>query len=469
MSGDHLVFISVACVLIVSAVNTVVLNREHGWREGEAFWFWGLIALSISYLGFGTSAWFGPLALSVANLGLLVAYLAMSLQLRYWQTGKTGVPIWIMLGAIVYTILLEYLRATAPYTVRLHLIHLTMSLITAYLFYSTVSYYRKNGSTQLLVLASTFAIEFICAFSRLMFTVIQPAPTNQQMTLYEEPLAMVLMRWVWLMANAMSYLTVMTFELEKTLNKNETLRVLLKEKDLLLKALSRHNRSDQSAAIGQTLAHELRQPLTTLLLASKNLQAQLKSNELDDLETQVEFLCKQCERSANLINELENVFKPKRTDKPATAIADVINQAIHTLRPRLSAEHVEVRLRGSFACVVPAQATQLETVFINLISNSMNALSSLSTNRQITIESKAERLSCVVTVSDNGPGIDPSVLPNIWHLYVSDDKGGSGIGLWLSQQIVQNYSGQLEAGNTPDSGAWFRVVLPRLQSPHHQT
>jgi signal transduction histidine kinase len=461
MSGDHLVFVSVAAVLIVSILNTMVLNREHGWREGEAFWFWGLIALSISYLGFGTSAWFGPLALSVANLGLLIAYLAMSLQLRFWQTRKSDVPIWLVAGAIIYTVLLEYLRASATYTTRLHLIHGTLSVITAYLFYSAVSYYRKNGSTQLVVLASTFAIEFLCAFSRLVLTLLQPAPTNQQMTLYEEPIVMVLLRWVWLMANAMSFLTVMTFELEKTLNKNETLRVLLKEKDLLLNALSRLNRSDKSAAVGRTLSHELRQPLTTLLLASKNLQSQLKSNDLSDLDTQVDFLCRECERSANLINQLDNVFRPKRTEASTIKIADAMNQAIKTLKPRLVAVNVDVRLQGDFSCTVVTDAAQLETVFINLISNSINALQQRTKNRQITIEAETQRLSCVVTVSDNGRGIDPSVLPNLWQLYVTDDNTGSGIGLWLSQQIVQNQGGRIEAGNTPGSGAWFRVVLPK--------
>ena len=461
MSGDHLVFVSVAAVLIVSILNTMVLNREHGWREGEAFWFWGLIALSISYLGFGTSAWFGPLALSVANLGLLIAYLAMSLQLRFWQTRKSDVPIWLVVGAIIYTVLLEYLRASATYTIRLHLIHGTLSVITAYLFYSAVSYYRKNGSTQLVVLASTFAIEFLCAFSRLVLTLLQPAPTNQQMTLYEEPIVMVLLRWVWLMANAMSFLTVMTFELEKTLNKNETLRVLLKEKDLLLNALSRLNRSDKSAAVGRTLSHELRQPLTTLLLASKNLQSQLKSNDLSDLDTQVDFLCRECERSANLIIQLDNVFRPKRTEASTIKIADAMNQAIKTLKPRLVAVNVDVRLQGDFSCTVATDAAQLETVFINLISNSINALQQRTKNRQITIEAETQRLSCVVTVSDNGRGIDPSVLPNLWQLYVTDENTGSGIGLWLSQQIVQNQGGRIEAGNTPGSGAWFRVVLPK--------
>jgi len=68
MSGDHLVFISVASVLIISAINSMVLNRKHGWNEGEAFWFWGLLALCLSYLGFGVSAWLGRPALVVADL-----------------------------------------------------------------------------------------------------------------------------------------------------------------------------------------------------------------------------------------------------------------------------------------------------------------------------------------------------------------------------------------------------------------
>jgi len=125
------------------------------------------------------------------------------------------------------------------------------------------------------------------------------------------------------------------------------------------------------------------------------------------------------------------------------------------------AVNVDVRLQGDFSCTVVTDAAQLETVFINLISNSINALQQRTKNRQITIEAETQRLSCVVTVSDNGRGIDPSVLPNLWQLYVTDDNTGSGIGLWLSQQIVQNQGGRIEAGNTPGSGAWFRVVLPK--------
>lgn len=353
---------------------------------------------------------------------------------------------------------------TEPYLVRVTMIHVVLSITTAYLFVSSVGYYRKSGSSQLIVLSATFAIEFLCAFTRFIITVVVPAYTNQQMTLYEEPQLLILLRWVWLMANTMSFLTVITFELEKTLNKNETLQVLLKEKNLLLNALSRLDRSDKSAAIGRTLSHELRQPLTTLLLASKNLQAQLKSNNLSDISAQVDFLCDECERSANLINQLEAVFRPKPSENEASQLDLAIQRSIDTLNPRLSDKNIELRLEGNVDCVVKGDTIQIETIFINLISNSINALANRSHNRQIRIKTVQNENTCSITVEDNGPGVDPSVLPNLWQLYITDELAGSGIGLWLSQYIAQTHGGQIDAGNLPEGGAWFCVTLPKQET-----
>jgi signal transduction histidine kinase len=463
MQGDHLLFLAIAAVLIISAINTLVLIREHGSRQGETFWLWGLIALAVSYLGFGSSAWLGRPALVLGNSGLMIAYLAMSLQLRYWQTGKTNGLIWAGLGVVLYSFVLEYLRVNEPYLVRSLLIHITMSIITAYLVIATIGYYRKNGSKQLLLLTATFIIEFLCTFSRLLINIVQPELINQQMTLYEEPIVLVVFRWVWLVANAMSFLTVMAFELEKTLNKNETLGALLKEKGLLLDALSRLDRSDKSAAIGRSLSHELRQPLTTILLASKHLQAQIKDNDYANVAETVDFLCHECERSTNLVNQLDAVFRPKRTHTQATRIGDCLQQAIELLKPRLLASNTTVHLSGNLDCVIAGEPIQIETIFINLISNSINALTHCSRPRHIDIQAKHTDLDCMVTVTDNGPGIDPAVLANIWQPYVSNEEAGSGLGLWLSQQIASNHCGKIEAGSHSEEGAWFCVTLPRPQ------
>ena len=460
MTGDHLVFISVAAVLIISAINTIVLNHQHGWRQGEAFWFWGLVALSISYTGFGVSVWVGKPALIVANIGLLLAYLAMSLQLRYWQTGEKNIPVWLIVGVVFYIVLLETLRVYQTYTYRLHLIQSVMTVITAYLLWSAIKYSRTKRSNQLILLACTFAIEFLCVLTRMVYTLLQPELTNEQMTLYEEPLELIVIRWIWLMANAMSYITVMTYELEKTLNKNETLRVLLKEKKLLLNALSHLNRSNQSATVGRILSHELRQPLTTLLLASTSLQSQIKSNDFQHIAEQVDFLCRETERCAALINQLEDVFLNKKSSHLSVQLATPINESIRVLKPRLTSENINLNLIGSLNLVVNGESEQLQTVFINLISNSINALSHQNLTKLIKIEISSNRQACTIQISDNGMGIDPSVLPNLWQPYVTDSDNGHGIGLWLIQQILHSLGGKVEAGNNPDAGAWFRVELP---------
>lgn len=356
--------------------------------------------------------------------------------------------------------LLETFREYLHYTVRLYLIHSVMTVITAYLFWSVIQYYRTNQSKQLILLASTFAVEFLCASSRLVLALIRPEATNAQVTLYEEPVEMIVIRWVWVLANAMSYLTVMSFELEKTLNKNETLKVLVQEKNLLLNALSRINRSNNSAAIGRSLSHELRQPLTTLLLASKNLQRQVQSNDLSDLSAQVDFLCLESERSANLINQLETLFTSPRSSGSSTNLATSLAYAIKTLRPRLTVENISLTFKGDTDSIVAGESSQLETIFINIISNSINALHHINPPRNIDIRVSTTDKNCVIVISDNGPGIQPSMLPNLWQLYATSDKQGTGIGLWLSQQIAQSNGGIIEAGNNESAGAWFRVSLP---------
>jgi C4-dicarboxylate-specific signal transduction histidine kinase len=280
------------------------------------------------------------------------------------------------------------------------------------------------------------------------------------MTLYEEPIGMVLIRWLWLLANAMSFLTVMSIELEKTMNKNETLKVLVQEKNLLLKALSRINRSNNSAAIGRSLSHELRQPLTTLLLATKNLQRQVQSNDLSDLSAQVDFLCLESERSANLINQLETLFTSPKTSTSSVKLETSLAYAIKTLRPRLTAENVSLTLKGDTDSVVAGESSQLETIFINLISNSINSLHQINPPRNIDIRVSTTDKNCVIEINDNGLGIAQSMLPNLWQLYATSDKQGTGIGLWLSQQIAQSNGGIIEGGNNESAGAWFRVSLP---------
>jgi len=80
------------------------------------------------------------------------------------------------------------------------------------------------------------------------------------------------------------------------------------------------------------------------------------------------------------------------------------------LSPRIHEKNISVQRECAVACQVNAEPTQLEMVFVNLISNAMASLSGQSGKRSINIECFIKENKCIVTVKDNGPGIDPAIM-----------------------------------------------------------
>jgi len=464
LTGDQLAFFAVSFILFAASFSAIALNRKHGSAPGEAFWLWGMVLLAVSYVGFGTSVWFGRPALVIANIAFPLAYVSLTFQLRFWRTGKLNIPVWVYAASFIYFVAFETARDLAPYILRTSLAHGTVIALLIYLIWSTVKFYRTNGSNQLLILSFTLVVELLCAFGRLVTPVLMGYQNLVLQSLLFEPDVLVLIRWLWMVANAISYIAVMIFVLEKTLNRNEVLQALLKEKRQLLNAMSRVTRNHKGSGAGGSLTHELRQPLSAILLMSQNLRAELKEQNLEELHEQADFLCKEAERSASIMRELEFVFRPPKTSMEKVSLASVIENAQRVLAPRITADNIQVHRKGTFDVVVKGEAIQLESVFINLLSNAIYAVSQVSVAhsdpRHIQIEGKIQDGHAIVEVSDNGPGIDPVTLSNLGQLYVTGREEGSGIGLWLSYTIVENQHGKIEAHNHPSGGACFRVSLP---------
>lgn len=461
MSGDQLVFLSVAIILVSCFANSVALNRKHGWKTGENYWLWGVAFSSTAYFAYGLSPHLGRLALTVANLVFVLSYVSLTFQLRFWRSGRTDTPRWVYGALLAYIALFEVSRDLFPYIVRASFAQGIIAALLAYLSWSAVERYQKSRSTHLLMISATFVVELLCVLSRLWMLWLLPETTAGTSSIYSEPFFMVVARWIWVVTNAMTYLAIMTYEMEKNLDRNEVLQALLKEKRQLLNAMSRVTRSHKAAGMASSLTHELRQPLSTILLTSQSLQAQLKDNNLQDLEAQIDFLCKECERSARLMGQLESVFRPRNLAAGSVSLSAMLDNVLLVLSPRLSLQGIAIKRLGVFDCDVRGETTQLESVLINLVSNAINALSTQASGGVIEIECAVRDKHCILEVRDNGPGIDPTILPNLGQLYLSGHEQGSGIGLWLSTVIVENHLGKLEAGNRDGGGAWVRVSLPK--------
>jgi signal transduction histidine kinase len=69
----------------------------------------------------------------------------------------------------------------------------------------------------------------------------------------------------------------------------------------------------------------------------------------------------------------------------------------------------------------------------------------------------------LITISDTGPGIEQDIFPNIFDAFITNKSGGTGLGLTISNEIVQKHGGSISAQNNPEAGATFEVWLPVKQ------
>ena len=460
VSGDQIVFLLVSLILASCFINTVEVLRRERWVTGEIFWLYGLFSLSTSYLAYGVSPWVGRPGLIVANIAFLISYISLALQLRFWLTKKSNIPVWLTGSSVIYVIAFEWSRDYLPYIARASFGQIFILLLAVYLIVSSQRLYSQKRSRQIMLLSLTFVVESGCAMVRLVMLWVEPASTLNTSSILTEPFYMVVVRWVWVVANAMSYLTIMTYVLEKTLDRNDALSMLLKEKQLLINAMSKISRNQQTGGIASAMVHELSQPLSTLLLLSKKLKDQVKQHDLDNLDNQVDVLFAETDKSAKILLQIEKLLRIKNSPKQSVLLSDLIDGALEVLSPRLTANGIALLKSGRFDVMLRVEPTQIELVLINLISNAIAVLSNQAGKRTIQFDCSTQHDQCTIEVTDNGPGIRPEVLSGLGQMYVSDKESGSGVGLWLSKLIIDHHNGQFEAGNHPSGGATFSVTLP---------
>ena len=107
---------------------------------------------------------------------------------------------------------------------------------------------------------------------------------------------------------------------------------------------------------------------------------------------------------------------------------------------------------------IHADAAQIEMVLLNLVKNAVESLEHTA-NPTVRIEAAPDGPHVIIRVSDNGPGIEPEALEQIFIPFYTTKKTGSGIGLSLSRQIMQLHGGQLTVASTPGQGSTFRLVF----------
>jgi len=238
-------------------------------------------------------------------------------------------------------------------------------------------------------------------------------------------------------------------DLQKSVQQEQTIRSQLLQ-------------SERLALVGHLLAsvsHELNNPLQAIQNALFLLKEEVNFSAQGSQDLGI--ILSETERMAALIERLRSTYRPVRVkDFQPLQLNNLVEDvyaliATHMRQKQIAFEfHPESELPD-----VPGMSDQIRQVVLNLF---LNAIEIMKPGGCLTVltESRLPQKEVLLSVRDSGPGIDPEILPNIFEPFITSKPTGTGLGLTITLDIIQQHHGRIEAENNPDCGATFKVWLP---------
>ena len=231
------------------------------------------------------------------------------------------------------------------------------------------------------------------------------------------------------------------------------------------KELTHMARLNTMGEMASGIAHELNQPLTAIATnAFAGIQILESGNVVTDkLIDVMETIGLQAEHSGEIIRQLRQFVRKEQPERSNININELIEEVLLFIkREALKAGIKIIRKMDNEICEVLAQPIQIEQVLLNLMKNSIDAMQNVSSeNRRLTISTEmAGDNALVVTIEDTGPGIDEKIKDGLFDPFVTSKDNGLGLGLSISQGIIESHQGNLYLHSSDSSGTVFRFALP---------
>jgi signal transduction histidine kinase len=221
------------------------------------------------------------------------------------------------------------------------------------------------------------------------------------------------------------------------------------------------------AIAARTLAHEVRTPLNSLAIHLEVLRNGLKPGDPDSSQRSIAALDSSVRQVERLVREFSDYSAPVTMERKSVDVSEVLAASIAGIAPVCQSQNIKL------AKEVPpgpwhaqGDATRLRQSFDNVLRNAMEAQPD---GGEIHVVAKIEQTHLTIDISDSGPGIPQDRRAELFEFGKTTKPGGSGIGLPLSQLIVEAHGGSLNYydGNGA-AGATFRFTIP-LEEDNHAT
>lgn len=220
----------------------------------------------------------------------------------------------------------------------------------------------------------------------------------------------------------------------------------------------------QLSELAGGLAHELRNPLSTMMVNLKLLAEDLSDPgvNVDDMRRRallkVDVLRHQAERLQALFDDFLNLTGPRELDRSPVDLHQVLDRLFEFFEPMATSQGVEMIKRFATATLIcPVDEKLLNQALLNLVVNAKDAMPQGGT---LTCATSSDPDGVTITVSDTGVGIAPEEQERIFKPFFSGKATGTGLGLPLTLRIIEEHGGTLSVSSEVGRGTTFVVRLP---------
>ncbi len=232
-----------------------------------------------------------------------------------------------------------------------------------------------------------------------------------------------------------------------------------KSKEMLRiqREINRENRLAEIGKLAASIAHELRNPLATINISSFNLKNKIEGK---DLHKHLDRIRKKVEESNRIIDNLLSYSRLRPPRREKFNLHSKLKEVAREIRNqrRCTGENLKLEIEPVRNMEISADPHQLGEVFSNILNNALNAID--PEDGEVVVMAQAGNGKADVIISDNGDGIDKNLLAKVFDPFFSTRAQGTGLGLPICRQIMNNHGGSIDLASERGAGTTVTLSIP---------
>jgi PAS domain S-box-containing protein len=217
----------------------------------------------------------------------------------------------------------------------------------------------------------------------------------------------------------------------------------------------RQARTQAIANLGDSIAHEIRNPLNSIHMHIQLLrEGEVDAERLDRTASTVQSEIKRLDR---VVRDFVQYSRPPALRLRPGSINHVVRAALDVLDAQIRAKRIRVEADLQSARPVHMDRDRMQRAIYNVL---LNAVQVLPDEGRLACRSRDEERRCLLEISDDGPGLDPAKSAHIFDLFYTTKPGGTGLGLPIANRIVEEHGGRMALASEPGRGTTFAFFLP---------